>query len=225
MCVEDQTCTYDISQDCPCDNRADITIEVGKETDIDSEVHDQEYSEILDDAIVSNLFKQQNIRYEYDNDRSIEEVIDTCKSSDVSDIIIDQCDDDSYIHELQNLLCSIGHLHHEGIDSFLQLRRKRSFVLGDSFSCQYPSHRNICLLLIRKGLMSEDITYPYKSAREQETIQCQSNIEIMHLMDDDETESSQRQYAKLVSKIIFYLFFESNHEDQKARHSQLKYPE
>lgn len=113
MRIENQTRAQDISQDCPAHNSADITIKIGKQTYVDSKIHDQEDDEILDDAVVSDSFEQQHITDEDDDNQPIKEVTDISEASEIDDIIIDQCDNQSDVHQLQKLLCPIRHMHDE----------------------------------------------------------------------------------------------------------------
>jgi len=155
--VEDHRSGEDISEDSSTDDGADITVEVREEADVDCEVDHQEDDEVLDDAVVSDFFEEQDIGDEGRYHGSIEQMIDRCESADMRDIIDDEDGNEDDIEELEQLLGSTRHRSQEAVNRF---HRGRVVVLlgcGDPFASEDAPHGDFLLLVCRLRLELKDL--------------------------------------------------------------------
>lgn len=110
MRVKDHRCACDVPDDSSRSHCTDITVEIREETDVDREVDDEEHEEVLDDAIVSDFFEQENVGDECDDRNPIEEMARVCEGGNMCDISDDQNDNENDIEELEDTLGSLRHL-------------------------------------------------------------------------------------------------------------------
>jgi len=157
MGVENHRSTKYISEDSSTDDGADIAVEVREKADVNCEVDHEEDDEVLDDAVVSDFFEEQDIGHEGRYNGSIEQMIDRCEGADMRDIIDDEDGDEDDIEELEQLLGPTRHRNHEAVNRF---HRGRVVVLsgcGDPFAGEDAPHRDFLLLVRRLRLELKDL--------------------------------------------------------------------